>query len=294
MWSLVTGQCIFDVWYCILVSAFALSYAAYMFRFKFSLTARFHLFSSYLPVFVLPFIPLPFSLPVVRLPLPFSSKNMKMKTIKRFSVRFRPFSTLYERGGGGRRASPCRGDGRRVQRWRPSSVRLGHARASGGIRRACDMASRARPTATAPSASTRGAAWEERGARLGELLRQHGLARRRSSKTPMAVCGATAGELPRRCTGAAASELPRWGMGAAVVHGCGGGARGAVTSQCGSRQTPLAMEVTTAMWAQSPPTLKSAVSSQCEKRRFYLPRVKSRPDFSHRKRFLQNFLLFPR
>ena len=44
MWSLVTGQCIFDIWYCILVSVFALSYAAYMFRLKFSFTARFRLF----------------------------------------------------------------------------------------------------------------------------------------------------------------------------------------------------------------------------------------------------------
>ena len=44
MWSLVTGQCIFDIWYYILVSVFVLSYAAYMFRFKFSLTARFRLF----------------------------------------------------------------------------------------------------------------------------------------------------------------------------------------------------------------------------------------------------------
>ena len=45
MWSLVTGQRIFDIWYYILVSVFVLSYAAYMFRFKFSLTARFRLFS---------------------------------------------------------------------------------------------------------------------------------------------------------------------------------------------------------------------------------------------------------
>jgi len=47
MWyciNVVTGQCIFDIWYCILVSIFTLSYAAYMFRFKFSLTARFRLF----------------------------------------------------------------------------------------------------------------------------------------------------------------------------------------------------------------------------------------------------------
>jgi len=44
MLLLATGQCIFDIWYCILVSVFALSYAVYMFRFKFSLTARFRLF----------------------------------------------------------------------------------------------------------------------------------------------------------------------------------------------------------------------------------------------------------
>jgi hypothetical protein len=49
-------------------------YAAYMFRLKFSLTVRFRLFSDrILPVFVLPFIPLPFSLPAVRLPLPLVS-----------------------------------------------------------------------------------------------------------------------------------------------------------------------------------------------------------------------------
>jgi len=51
MWSLVTGQCIFDIWYYILVSVFALSYAGYMFRFKFLLTARFRLFSIVLTRF---------------------------------------------------------------------------------------------------------------------------------------------------------------------------------------------------------------------------------------------------
>ena len=95
MWSLVTGQCIFDIWYCILVSVFALSYATLHVRVQFFAYRSFpSIFRSYLPVFVLPFIPLPFTLSVVRLPLPFSSKNMKMKTIKRFSVRFRSFSTL--------------------------------------------------------------------------------------------------------------------------------------------------------------------------------------------------------
>jgi len=93
MWLLVTDQCIFDIWYCILV------YLRYHMRLTCSgLNFRLPLvsvyFRSYLPVFVLPFIPLPFSLQVVRLPLPFSSKNMKMKTIERFSVCFRPFSTL--------------------------------------------------------------------------------------------------------------------------------------------------------------------------------------------------------
>jgi len=44
MWSLVTGKCIFDIWYCTLVYVFVLSYVALMFRFKFSLTARFRLF----------------------------------------------------------------------------------------------------------------------------------------------------------------------------------------------------------------------------------------------------------
>jgi len=97
MWSLVTGQCIFDIWYYILL--FWSLYLRYHMRLIcFGLNFRLPLvsvyFRSYLPVFVLPFIPLPFSLPVVQLPLPFSSKNMKMKTIERFSVRFRPFSTL--------------------------------------------------------------------------------------------------------------------------------------------------------------------------------------------------------
>ena len=95
MWSLVTGQCIFDIWYCILVSVFTLSYGALHVPVQFFAYCSFlSIFRSYLPVFVLPFIPLPFSLPVVRLPLPFSSKNMKMEMIKRFYLRFRPFSTL--------------------------------------------------------------------------------------------------------------------------------------------------------------------------------------------------------
>jgi hypothetical protein len=64
------------------------------------------IFRSYLPVFVLPFIPLPFSLPAIRLPLPFSSKNIKMKTVERFSVRFRPFSTILGSMRRGTRAPP--------------------------------------------------------------------------------------------------------------------------------------------------------------------------------------------
>ena len=40
------GQCIFDIWYYTLVSVFELSYAAYMFRLKFSLTIHFRLFSD--------------------------------------------------------------------------------------------------------------------------------------------------------------------------------------------------------------------------------------------------------
>ena len=94
MWSLVTGQCIFDIWYYILVYVFALSYAAYMFRFEFSLTARFRLFSIVFTRFRITVYPATVFAPGCRLPLLFSSKNMKMKMIERFSVRFRLFSTL--------------------------------------------------------------------------------------------------------------------------------------------------------------------------------------------------------
>jgi len=85
MWyciNVVTSHwlCIFDIKYCILVSVFALLYAAL------HVPVQFFAYRSF-PSIVL-------YVPVVRLPLPFSSKNMKMKMIERFSVRFRPFSTL--------------------------------------------------------------------------------------------------------------------------------------------------------------------------------------------------------
>jgi len=74
MWSLVTSQSIFHIWYYTLVSVFELSYATYMFRFKFSLTACFNHLSCY------SFCSQLFG------SAPISSKNIKM--IVRFSVHF--------------------------------------------------------------------------------------------------------------------------------------------------------------------------------------------------------------
>jgi hypothetical protein len=64
-------------------------------RLNFPLTIRFRLFFN--RIYPFSYYRLPryrFHFPAVRLPLPFPSKNMEMKTVERFSVRFRPFSSL--------------------------------------------------------------------------------------------------------------------------------------------------------------------------------------------------------
>jgi hypothetical protein len=71
-------------------------YATYMFWLKFPLTVLSIYFPTVFTCFVLPFIPLPFSFSAAPLSLSFLFKNMKMKTVVRFSVRFRLLSSLVQ------------------------------------------------------------------------------------------------------------------------------------------------------------------------------------------------------
>ena len=93
MWSLVTSQCIFYIWYCTLVSIFEQLYAIYIFRLKFLLTACFHLFSDlftrfHITVYPVTIFALDYSTSASIFHLKYKNKNNR--------IIFRSFSSVFQ------------------------------------------------------------------------------------------------------------------------------------------------------------------------------------------------------